>query len=200
MIGIADYGLGNVKALLNIYKRLDISASTFNANSSISDLSHIILPGVGSFDWAMHLLNTSGLRDKLDHLVLDIKLPVLGICVGMQIMASRSDEGNQPGLGWIPGDVVRFQNPSPSFTVPHIGWNDVTVNEHAVFNQLCHPSFYFLHSYFFSPSSIDHVIATSHYGSVFPVAVSRDNCIGVQFHPEKSHEFGVQLLKNFSSI
>ena len=202
MIGVVDYGLGNVQAILNIYNRLGIPAVLFSEPTLADKLSHIILPGVGSFDWAMHRLNSSGLRELLDHLVLEKYLPVLGICVGMQIMANRSDEGNSVGLGWIPGVVKQFDiDPLPSYLgLPHMGWNNVKPHPHPLLNNILNPSFYFLHSYFFEPSSPDFTLAESSYGHSFVSAVFKENVMGVQFHPEKSHSCGVQLLKNFASI
>lgn len=202
MITIVDYGIGNIQALGHIYKSLGIP---FSITQSISDLyraSHLILPGVGSFDWAITRLECSGLRPALDDLVLNKQVPVLGICVGMQMMASSSEEGSLPGLGWIPGEVKRFDVSflSSRICLPHIGWNDVVAKPHALFDYIVHPRFYFLHTYHFSPSSAEHVLAETHYGYSFASAVSRENVIGVQFHPEKSHHWGIHLLKNFGAF
>lgn len=202
MIAIVDYGLGNVQAIANIYKRLGVDATLARGADDLSAASHLILPGVGSFDWAMSRLGASGMRATLDHLVREQRRPVLGICVGMQMMADASDEGQDAGLGWIPGrvrlfDDTRFFGPTH---LPHMGWNDVEpVRPDPLFADLGRDSrFYFLHSYYFAPQDPGHAIATADYGDRFACAVRRDNVWGVQFHPEKSHQWGIQMLKNFA--
>jgi glutamine amidotransferase len=202
MIAIVDYGLGNVHAFTNIYKRLNISVKVAQTTKDLDDVEKIILPGVGSFDWAIKRLEISGMRDKLDKLVLSDFCPVLGVCVGMQIMAKRSDEGNLPGLGWIDAEVKRFDhtNFAPQIQLPHMGWNDVIPLKGGVFKGIESPLFYFLHSYYFEPVNQNQVIATTDYFGLFASAISSKNIYGVQFHPEKSHQFGVQLLKNFAEL
>lgn len=202
MIGVVDYGLGNVQAIVNIYNDLDIPAIRFDKPSLSSTVTHIILPGVGSFDWALRRLDSSGLRPVLDDLVLNQTIPVLGICVGMQIMANSSAEGTLPGLGWIPGDIKLLCNhTSPSYLrLPHMGWNDISHIGHPLFDHLYDPRFYFLHSYCFVPLSSQHSIALAEYGQSFTAAVCKGPVLGVQFHPEKSHHWGIQLLKNFAFL
>ena len=204
MIAIIDYGLGNVKAFLNVYKRLNIVASVARTSSELNSASKLILPGVGSFDCAMELLRQSGMRDALDELVLGQSIPVLGVCVGMQILASSSEEGQLDGLGWIDGqvrkfDVAAFRQPAP---LPHMGWNDVwPVANSGIFGGLENDArFYFLHSYFFQCKQNEHVIAQADYGAAFTCAVKMKNIYGVQFHPEKSHDYGARLLKNFAEL
>ena len=155
---------------------------------------------VGAFDWVMQRLDASGLRPALDDLVLNQHIPVLGICVGMQMMANRSEEGRLPGLGWIPGEVKRFDEALLPFNgrLPHMGWNDVVPEANSLFSGISTARFYFLHSYYFSPALNTCVIANSEHGSRFASAVCRDNVFGVQFHPEKSHDWGVRLLQNFA--
>ena len=202
MIGILDYGLGNVNAFLNIYNHLGISAGKISDPLDFQQATHLILPGVGSFDWAMTRLQNSGLRPSLDDFVLSQCKPILGICVGMQMMAESSQEGKLPGLGWIKGIVNRFddsRSKSP-LCLPHMGWNDVQTFTHPLFAQIHDQSFYFLHSYYFSPSEPQATIASTTYGLTFASSVGCASILGVQFHPEKSHQAGVQLLKNFSSI
>lgn len=202
MITLVDYGLGNIQAFANIYKCLGIPYSIACDADELSRASRLILPGVGSFDWAMHRLEASGLRPVLDDLVLNHKVPVLGICVGMQMMANSSEEGSLPGLGWIQGHVKRFDENllSSKATLPHMGWNDIFPKEHPLFATIINPRFYFLHSFCFLPGSVEQILAESQYGENFAAAVCRDHIIGVQFHPEKSHHWGIQLLQNFAEF
>ena len=203
MIGIVDYGLGNIQAFLNIYKNLNISAMPVRTADELAAAKRIILPGVGSFDWAMERLNGSGMRESLDDLVMGKQLPVLGVCVGMQMLARCSEEGDLPGLGWIPGDVKRFDE--HRFTqkthLPHMGWNDVRPSAiDSLFHGMTDPRFYFLHSYYFSPDNSAQILATTNYNGEFASAVWMGHIFGTQFHPEKSHQWGIQLLKNFAEI
>ena len=202
MITLVDYGLGNIHAFANIYKNLGIACSIARDAEELSRASRLVLPGVGAFDWAMQRLETSGLRPVLDDLVLNQHLPVLGICVGMQMMANCSEEGSLPGLGWIPGEVKRFDESllSSKTSLPHMGWNDIAPKEHPLFANISDPRFYFLHSYFFQPCSTSLVLAEAEYGENFAAAVCREHVIGVQFHPEKSHHWGIQLLQNFAEL
>ena len=152
MITLVNYGLGNIQAFINIYKKLDIAVTVAQTASDLLQSKKIILPGVGAFDWAMARLNESGMRQTLDELVLVKKIPILGVCVGMQIMAQKSDEGSLEGLGWIEADVKRFSQPSSGGKIylPHMGWNDVIPqNNKNLFKDMFNPQFYFLHSYFF---------------------------------------------------
>jgi len=204
MIAIIDYGLGNIKAFANVYKRLNIPHCFANTPDKLEQASKIILPGVGAFDYAMSLLNNSGMRETLDSFVLDKGVPVLGICVGMQILADSSEEGMLDGLGWIAGDVKKFDH--ERFTqkthLPHMGWNDVLPqgNDGLFRNLESEARFYFLHSYYFAPHNPDHVLAVTDYDGRYASSVRAGNVFGVQFHPEKSHQWGIQLLRNFAEI
>ena len=204
MISIVDYGVGNVQALANIYKRLEIPCLLAKSAADLAGASHVILPGVGAFDWAMSRLQASGMREALDDLVKVQGKPVLGICVGMQMMARGSDEGKLPGLGWFDAHVHRFDE--AKFTsrthLPHMGWNDVEpVRADGLLRDLGNDArFYFLHSYYFAPNDPADVLATTVYGERFACAVQRGNVHGAQFHPEKSHGWGIQLLKNFAGL
>jgi glutamine amidotransferase len=204
MIAITDYGLGNIQAFANIFKRLDMPFRFAKTSDDLVDASHIILPGVGAFDWAMERLDSSGMRSTLDRLVSVENKHVLGICVGMQIMALSSDEGNSPGLGWFDAKVKRFDESriQGRTRLPHMGWNDVhPTDTTGLFHQLGEGErFYFLHSYYFASNDPADVLAQTDYGDRFACAVRRGNVYGVQFHPEKSHHWGVQLLKNFAGL
>jgi glutamine amidotransferase len=204
MIHVVDYGLGNVQAFLTMYKRLGFEATRAKTTADLAGASKIILPGVGAFDRAIELLDQSGMRSALETLVLRHKVPVLGICVGMQILASSSEEGRLPGLRWVPGRVRAFRSneQSANLPLPHMGWNDVQpMPGSPLFAGLeSDARFYFLHSYFFECDEPSHVAAVAPYGLEFSCAVSTGNVYGVQFHPEKSHHFGAKLLKNFADL
>jgi glutamine amidotransferase len=204
MITLINYGLGNIQAFVNIYKRLNIPVKVASNANDLDEVEKIILPGVGAFDWAMSRLNNSGMRARLDELVLERGCPVLGICVGMQMMANRSDEGSLSGLGWLDADVKRFEESRfiGKTHLPHMGWNDVIPEtDTKLFQGLSEDwRFYFLHSFYFLPQNSKEIMATTLYGYPFASAVSRENIFGVQFHPEKSHHWGIQLLKNFALV
>jgi glutamine amidotransferase len=204
MITIVDYGLGNIRAFLNVYKRLNVEARAVTDVAGLAGATKIILPGVGHFDHAMDRLDASGMRQTLDAMVLTDKVPVLGICVGMQMLAHSSDEGTRAGLGWIDGAVRSFRDWAPTcdLPMPHMGWNDVRpLADGGVFAQLETDSrFYFLHSYYFDCASEADALAVANYGADFSCAVRHGNIHGVQFHPEKSHHFGTRLLQNFAEL
>jgi glutamine amidotransferase len=204
MIRIVDYGMGNVRAFLNVYKSLGIPASAAKVASDLDDVTRLILPGVGSFDHAMELLQQSGMRAPLDTAVASRRVPVLGVCVGMQILAKRSEEGQLPGLNWVEGSVLKLrgENAHSCIRLPHMGWNDVIPSKSSrLFAGLEQGArFYFLHSYHFCCESRDAVLAEADYGRRFACAVQSENVFGVQFHPEKSHQYGAQLLKNFAEL
>lgn len=204
MIALIDYGVGNVQAFLNVFKRLGVDACRASTPAALEQASHLILPGVGAFDHAMNQLQQSGLRPTLEELVLKRKLPVLGICVGMQMLAAGSDEGSLPGLNWVPGRVKAFaQHPGlKNLPMPHMGWNDVEFrDEHPLCVEFeAAPRFYFLHSYYFEAADKADVLGTAEYGIDFDCIVSRGNVHGIQCHPEKSHHFGAQFLKNFAEL
>lgn len=204
MITIVDYGLGNIRAFLNVFRRLNIEATTATSAEDLKGATKVILPGVGHFDHAMRRLEESGMRETLDDLVLRTRVPVLGICVGMQILARSSDEGERPGLGWIDGRVRAFASleSAQRLHLPHMGWNDVRpAAGNKLFGQLeSDARFYFLHSFYFECDRTDDVAATSSYGTDFSSAVNSANIYGVQFHPEKSHHFGTRLLQNFAEL
>lgn len=202
MIRIVDYGVGNIQAFLNMFKRLGIAAERARTADDLCDAKRLILPGVGAFDHAMTQLNASGMREALEVLVLGEGIPILGVCVGMQMLASGSDEGQLPGLNWIPGRVRAFVDvhEAHNLPMPHMGWNDLMVAPASLLFTGFKPSprFYFLHSYYFESDDPAHVVARAHYGLDFACVVSLGHIHGVQCHPEKSHHSGAQLLKNFA--
>ncbi|BDT72837.1 imidazole glycerol phosphate synthase subunit HisH [Comamonadaceae bacterium OS-4] len=205
MIGIVDYGVGNIQAFLNLFKRLGVEARRADTPEALSDAVRLVLPGVGHFDHAMQRLNDSGMRPKLEEMVLGSGVPVVGICVGMQMLAKGSDEGRLPGLNWVPGRVRAFANElqSAALPMPHMGWNDLQTRPHSkLFSKGFEDGaqFYFLHSYFFDAEDKGNVAATASYGLDFDAVLSRGHIHGVQCHPEKSHHWGEQLLKNFVEL
>jgi glutamine amidotransferase len=204
MITLIDYGVGNIFAFQNVYKRLDIATRIAKTHEDLTGAKKLILPGVGSFDYAMNQLNASGMREKLDELVIEKKVPVIGICVGMQMMGNRSDEGSLEGLKWIDAEILKFDQSliQQRTKLPHMGWNDVTpISNHPLFSGLEKETiFYFLHSYYFKCNNPKESIAVSDYGISFTSAVNRDNVFGIQFHPEKSHQYGEKLLHNFAML
>lgn len=204
MIAILDYGLGNVLAFQNVFKRLGIAVSVAKTPHSLEGATKLILPGVGAFDHAMSLFDQSGLRGAAEALVRERGVPIIGICVGMQMLANGSDEGHLPGLGWVPGRVRRFEvsGLDHATRLPHMGWNDVRpLRPSPLFRGLeSGARFYFLHSYYFAPASVETALAVTAYGSEFACAVHAEHIYGVQFHPEKSHHYGSRLLQNFAEL
>lgn len=184
---------------------MGVLAGKATTPTELRDATRLVLPGVGHFDHAMAELNSSGLRPEMERLVLEQAVPIIGVCVGMQMLADSSDEGVLPGLGWVPGRVTSFSsNPLMSnLPRPHMGWNTLIARPGSVLFSNgfeTHPQFYFLHSYYFEAEDSDDVAATAHYGCDFDAVVSRGHIHGVQCHPEKSHHWGGQLLKNFAEM
>ena len=204
MITIINYGSGNIAAIANIYKRLNIDYVVASKPNQLCLGSKLILPGVGAFDKTMELLNSSGLTDELNQLVLIKKMPILGVCVGMHVMANKSEEGNLKGLGWFDASVKKLDvsvlNQKPY--LPHMGWNSVKSHlNHDLFNDVdLNKGYYFLHSFYFSCNNLNNVLASTFYGYDFPSVVNVGNIYGVQFHPEKSHSNGLNLFANFANL
>lgn len=201
MIAVVDYGVGNLGSIRNMLKRVGLACEVTRDPARIAAAEKLILPGVGAFDYAMNRLNDSGLRPLLDKRAMQDRIPILGICLGMQLLTNGSEEGELSGLGWIPARAMRFPS-KKGLKVPHMGWN------------LVHPSrpssltaglgdrsrFYFVHSYAVQVEDSSDSILTCHYGITFDAAIHRGNIYGAQFHPEKSHRFGQQLFANFGAL
>ena len=201
MIHIVHYGLGNVGSMRNMLHRLGFDAKLVSAPEELRDARKIILPGVGSFDRGMEELEKRGLVKALNAKVLDEGVPVLGVCLGMQLFSKRSDEGVRPGLGWIDAETVKLEVNGNGLRLPHMGWNGISIRRQtALLDDLpTDPRFYFVHTYHVRCNARETVAAQSHYGTEFTSVVSERNIHGTQFHPEKSHRFGMKLLENFAA-
>ncbi|HOV11710.1 MAG TPA: imidazole glycerol phosphate synthase subunit HisH [Bacteroidales bacterium] len=201
MIVIVDYGMGNIGSIVNMIKKAGGESMVTSDPQLIGSAGKIIIPGVGAFDNGMKNLKEKGLIEVLNKKVLEEHVPVLGICLGMQLMAKSSEEGVLPGLGWI--DAVckkfRFDEKNSKLCIPHMGWNDVIVkNKEGVFrNMYDDASFYFVHSYYVECRHPEDIAATTMYGIEFTSGLQRGNMVATQFHPEKSHKYGLLLMKNF---
>ena len=204
MIGIIDYGSGNIQAIATIYKNLNIDYLIISDPDDLKKANKLILPGVGAFDATMQQLIDSGLRDELNNLVINNKVPILGICVGLQVMGFGSDEGDLQGLGWIPGKVKKFDTNKIESKpkLPHMGWNTIKdINNHNLFKGIDNEfGFYFVHSFYFECKSEGNILTTSNYGTDFASSIYSNHIIGTQFHPEKSHGNGILLFKNFAQL
>jgi len=202
MITIVNYAMGNLGSLLNMFKRIGVAARVESDINALRNSEKLLLPGVGAFDAAMQRISDSpGLREVLDHKALVECVPILGVCLGMQLLTDSREEGNLSGLGWIPGTTRRFPR-LDGLKVPHMGWN---IARPKTLNPLTtdvglEPRYYFVHSYYAQVNDSAHSLMRSHYGIDFDSGISRDNIYGVQFHPEKSHRFGMQILRNFAEL
>ncbi len=205
MIAIVNYGVGNLGSIQNMLKKVGCTESVItNQEEDLVRADKIILPGVGAFDKGMEKINESGLVGILNKIVVQEKKPLLGICLGMQLLTKGSEEGKLPGLGWIDAYTERFQfsDEQANLKVPHMGWNEISISkQHDLIKDLSMPArFYFVHSYYVKCNDKQDELLSCNYGINFTCAVQHENIMGVQFHAEKSHKFGMQLLKNFASI
>ena len=200
MIGILSYGIGNVGSIRNMLKKAGAAATIVEDAKALAACDKLILPGVGAFDTGMELLNSSGMRQALDDAVQG-GTPLLGICLGMQMLGYKSEEGKLPGLGYIPFENIRFRLDSAQYKIPHMGWNYISVadaDDPLVKGLTEKQRFYFVHSYHAKCEDENDALMLCDYGYSFAAAVRRGNVWGTQFHPEKSHRFGMALLKNFA--
>jgi glutamine amidotransferase len=202
MIIIVDIGLGNLGSILNMLKKVKVEARISSRPEDIEGASKLILPGVGAFDNANNNLDAMGLRGILQKRVMVDRVPILGICLGMQLFSKRSEEGASSGLAWIDAETIRFRfvKEQNGLKVPHMGWNTVNLKHNPILFEGLEKDarFYFVHSYHLICTDESNVMTTTSYGHDFASSISRDNIYGTQFHPEKSHRFGMRLLKNFA--
>ena len=203
LIAIVDYGMGNLGSILNMLERVGATARISGNADEIAQADRVILPGVGAFDTGMQNLSDAGLIQVLTR-VAHSGIPVLGICLGMHVIMERSEEGSLPGLGWVKGEVIRFRfaPQGANLRVPHMGWNTVTLQREdpLLAGSDADRRFYFVHSFHVVCSNPSDVVGTTEYGYLFPSVLRHGNIMGTQFHPEKSHRFGMQLLDNFARL
>ena len=207
MIGIINYGLGNVKSIYNLLLFLNEKVIIVNDAKDFEKVDKLILPGVGSFDYAIKKIKKANFLDSLNNQVLIKKKLIMGICVGMQIMFENSDEGTEKGLGWLEGKVVKFEKKKNDenivFPIPHMGWNQINPLKSSfnIFDNINFNSrFYFLHSYYCNPKNLEDTMAKTNYIKEFCSVAQKKNIIGIQFHPEKSHKSGLKIFENFCNI
>jgi glutamine amidotransferase len=203
MIVIVNYGIGNLASVLNMFKKIGVKDVVVSNNKEvIANATKLLLPGVGAFDAGMTNLENSELIPILNEKVLEDKIPILGICLGMQLLTKRSEEGIKQGLGWIDAETIKFNlDTSLKLKVPHMGWNYIKVTkENPLINSNEKNRFYFVHSYYVKCFDESQSIATSNFGTDFTCMVNKNNIYGAQFHPEKSLKFGMNLLENFSKL
>jgi glutamine amidotransferase len=202
MTTIINYNLGNPKSIKNMLSYLGVDALISDDLNKLKSADRLILPGVGHFAHGMNQLNNLGFTDVIKEHALTQQKPILGICLGMQLMTNFSEEGDVDGLGLIDAQTKKFQLQDKSLKIPHMGWNEVLwQKESPIINSLSEkPRYYFVHSYFVECNHQDDVLGTTHYGQEFVSAFQHDNIIGMQFHPEKSHRFGMELVQNFAKL
>ena len=202
MITIIDYGMGNLGSVFNMFKKIGVVSKITSDLEDIKTATKLLLPGVGSFDKAMQRINDSGIKEVLDYKVLKEETPILGVCLGMQLLTNNSEEGIEKGLGYINASTKKFSFQDKKMKVPHMGWNLVEKSTSSLLttNFEEESRFYFVHSYYVEVEKQENSILKTTYGLEFDSAIQHKNVYGAQFHPEKSHKFGMKLLDNFSKI
>ncbi|HEY2720522.1 MAG TPA: imidazole glycerol phosphate synthase subunit HisH [Chitinophagaceae bacterium] len=202
MITIIDYGMGNLGSIQNMFRRIKIESEITGDRARINSATKILLPGVGAFDAAMQRINDAGLIEVLNKKVLEEKVPTLGICLGMQLLSLSSEEGKLPGLGWINARTIKFIPGDSSLKVPHMGWNLAHIRKESplIADLQPGPRFYFVHSFHVKCNNQEDVLTTTYYGIDFHSIIQHQNVYGAQFHPEKSHKFGMKILENFAKL
>ncbi|MDO1445134.1 imidazole glycerol phosphate synthase subunit HisH [Rhodocytophaga aerolata] len=203
MVGIIDYGMGNLLSVFKAFEFIGADVEVFNDPSQMHRYSHLVLPGVGAFRDCIINLKEKGFVEPLNENVLAKQIPILGICLGMQVMAAKGYEnGNFNGLGWFDAEVTRLTPDQPSYRVPHVGWTEINSSKNSpLFKGIpANADFYFVHSYYAKCADPSQVAATFEYGGNFTASIHRDNIFGTQFHPEKSQEYGLRILENFIKI
>jgi len=201
-ICIIDYGMGNLRSVQKAFERIKVPALITSDKTEILKADKIVLPGVGNFERGIANLKSNGLFDTLNEVVTEHKIPILGICLGMQLMTEFSEEGNVEGFGWIKARTIKFVFDKNDLKIPHMGWNNINVVRVSQITNNISPDnlFYFVHSYFVTCENQDDVLAITNYGLSFVSSFQKENIYGCQFHPEKSHESGLSLLSNFANL
>lgn len=202
MIVIVDYGMGNLRSVQKAFERINIKARISEDKSDILNAEKLLLPGVGHFEKGINNLKEKKLFNSLNEAVLEKKIPILGICLGMQLMTEFSEEGNVEGFGWIKAKTKKFSFKNNNLKIPHMGWNNLLIkNKNQLFITINHDNFfYFVHSYYVSCDNEEDVQAETNYGTKFVSSFQKENIYGCQFHPEKSHDAGLQVLMNFANV
>jgi glutamine amidotransferase len=202
-VTVINYGMGNTGSVMNMLRKIGVSAKLASDPGDLLDATRIVLPGVGAFDNAMIKLRESGYIEVLNQKVITEKVPILGICLGMQLFSKNSEEGMKPGLGWLDAETIRFKSEpgSKQIKIPHMGWNTVQISQNTCLFPLNDQDirFYFVHSLYIKCNNPNDVLTQTDYGGTFTSAVCRQNILGTQFHPEKSHRFGMNFFKAFSN-
>ncbi|MCC6287118.1 MAG: imidazole glycerol phosphate synthase subunit HisH [Chitinophagaceae bacterium] len=202
MITIIDYGIGNLTSIQNMLKKIGVESVISTQREVVAGADKLILPGVGSFDYGMQQLHQAGFVEVLNERVLSKRVPILGLCLGVQLLTAKSEEGVESGLGWIKGKTIAFDKSklSSNEKIPHMGWSEIKGFERSTLftGMYDEPRFYFVHSYHLQLENTEDTLAITNYGYDFSVGIERGNILGVQFHPEKSHKFGMKLLENFA--
>ena len=201
MIAILDYGVGNLKSIYNIFKKVGVDSIITSDIEVIKSANKYLLPGVGSFDHGINSLRNAPFFETLEIEILQNKKPILGICLGMQLLSNLSEEGKEKGLGWIDAKTVKFELDDKSLSIPHMGWNKTNpTNTKDIYQKLGENRFLSCNEGYYLRFNDKNILATANYGENFTCSIYKDNIYGVQFHPEKSHKFGMQLFENFGEM